>query len=141
MQDLRKLVFSTLLELGHTKLRGLDIVSLMSPMYKDNLEEQRQLKIQQGPKKRTFFRYELQEDYSIIIAKTYLRDNVTAQHLAVVLPNQKTMEYHLPSNSEYSRLTIYDKVTGERVTTKDVDPLEAVNKILMTSYGLSQQPH
>ena len=35
MDDLRQIVFATLQELGHSKVGGIDIVSLMSFMYTD----------------------------------------------------------------------------------------------------------
>ena len=101
------------------------------------LEEQRQIKTQQGPKKRIFFRYELNSGYSITITKMYLHDKLAAQHLLLIGPKKERMEYHLSDAESHSRLTKYDPLTGDKFTTIGIPAKEAINKILMTSYGLS----
>ncbi len=126
--DVRAEIVSGLQRLGHN---GLSLIGYVSRAF---LEEQNQLRKQQGPKKRTFY-WDYIGDLGHVIVVTTKRvyDRIRAQHVFLLGPDGRMILYQVLNEGGYSRLIDRGQVA------RSVLQEDAVDKMLIEAYGLSNQ--
>ena len=121
-------IVSGLQRLGYN---GLSSIGFVSNAF---LDEQKQLKEQKGPKKRTYV-WDYLDNFGHImgVATKRVYDKIRAQHIFVLDSSGRLMLYHVINEGRQSKL-MYDGQVARSVPRK-----RAVDKMLLEAYGLQHQ--